>query len=101
MSTMIQSLSICDIQALTTPRVSTAPTPPPSNGPGVGTILLVAGIVVIAGYAIIVTVESKRNKELLIQSNTTLEQERRLHEALKQQLASCFQVIPSIKSNQV
>jgi hypothetical protein len=97
---MIQPLSICDIQALTTPRVSIAPTLP-SNGPGVGTILLVAGIVVIAGYAIAVTVESKRNKELLIRSNTTLEQERRLHEALKQQLASCSQVIPSIKSNQV
>ena len=76
MSTMIQPLSICDIQALTTPRVSIAPSPPPSNGPGVGTILLVAGIVVIAGYAIAVTVENSRHKKMLLQTKASLKHER-------------------------
>lgn len=39
MSTIIQPLSICDIQALTTPTISIAHTPP-TNGPAVSTILL-------------------------------------------------------------
>jgi len=70
----IQPLSICDIQALTTPTVPITHTPP-TNGSAVSTILLATGIVIITGYAIIVTIENNRNKKMLLHAKASIEQE--------------------------
>jgi len=88
MTLKIQPLNIVDWQTITAPRIIEANSAPVAQS-NTGTVLLVAGIVVISVCTIVIIIENNRlNKEITI-TRGELNKEREASQVLKRQIASC------------